>query len=124
MIPKTAKQAAELIARIDAENPIPADFETRGSRQTVVSLWPESGENKARFLDRCETALSKCIGPNKARRVCNTKWRKSEKLGKKDANGMFFITRGLDDTDTVEACSKGCLACKGRDAPFDPERDR
>jgi hypothetical protein len=95
----------------------------KGSRQTVLELWPETGENKSRFLDRCETALSKCIGPNKARRVCNTKWRKSEKLGKKPADEKMFIARGLDADDAVEACGESCVGCKGRDAPFDSERE-
>lgn len=95
-------------------------LDTRGSKKTVVELWPEKDETREDFMGRCVTDLTKCIGAKKAPRVCATKWRKSEKLGKKDA-GQAFVARGLDDTDVIEACGETCVGCKGADAPFTPQ---
>lgn len=98
------------------------ELETRAGKKTVVELWPETDESRADFMGRCTTALSKCVGPKKAPRICATKWRKSEKLGKKP-EGKSFIARGLDDTDAIEACGETCVGCEGADAPFDPPKD-
>jgi hypothetical protein len=96
---------------------------TKGSKRTVVELWPETGENQSRFMDRCQAALSKCIGPGKASRVCRTKWKRAQTLGTKPADEKSFVLRGLSDDEATEACGASCTACKGRDAPFDPERE-
>jgi ADP-ribosyltransferase exoenzyme len=70
-------------------------------------------------MDRCITGLSKCIGPKKAPGVCGTKWRRSEKVGKKKPEEKAFVARGLTDNEAIEACGEACVGCKGADAPFD-----
>ena len=87
--------------------------------KTKIELWPEEGESRDDFMDRCVVALTKCIGATKAPRVCANKWRKSEKLGKK-----AMITRAdieaEDDADLlIEPCGRTCLSCEGRDAPWE-----
>jgi hypothetical protein len=91
---------------------------TKGSRQTVVELWPEEGENKDRFMARCVADLTKCIGESKAVRVCRTKWARSEKLGKKSPDAGVFVSRELAADDAVEVCGGTCTGCDGADAPF------
>ena len=88
-------------------------FVAKGSKKTVVELWPVEGEDKTQFLSRCVSSLTKCIGEGKAVRVCNTKWRKSEKLGKKPADEKAFVARGLEPDDVVESCGDTCV-CGGQ----------
>jgi len=108
-----AEQKAE---RTDAKKKS-LELEERAGKKTVVELWPEKDESREEFMGRCTTALSKCVGPKKAPRICATKWRKSEKLGKKEI-GQAFVARGLGESEATEACGETCVGCKGADAPF------
>ena len=81
--------------------------------QTEIELWPEIGEKRHDFLDRCVEALTPCIG-DKAEDTCWEKWEAAKKLGKKG-----FVTLALEGNLAIEPCGKNCLACQGADAPFD-----
>jgi hypothetical protein len=86
--------------------------------KTKVELWPEENEKREDFMDRCVTAMTKCVGKEKAPRVCGRKWRKSEKLGKKGLVTREAIEAEDDAELLIEPCGKACIACEGADAPF------
>ena len=59
------------------------------TEQTEIELWPEEGEKRSEFMDRCTVELEKCIG-DRAEDVCDEKWHQSRKLGKKGF-GKFLL---------------------------------
>lgn len=86
--------------------------------QTEIELWPETGEDREEFLDRCVEALIPCIGEDDAVDVCTAKWTELLDLGKKG-----FVTRSmLAGNAAIEPCGESCMGCKGRDAPYDPRQ--
>jgi len=101
-------RALRLLAR--AKKPKPG--------KTEIELWPEKDESRDAFMDRCVIALSKCVGPKKAPGVCARKWRKSEKLGKKELVTRAAIVAEADADLLIEPCGASCLACEGRNAPW------
>ena len=96
--------------------------------KTEIELWPDKDESQQDFMDRCIVALTKCVGPIRAPRVCRNKWRKSEKLGKKELVTRAAIAAENEADLLVEPCGKACIACEGADAPwskaFDPSEPR
>ncbi|MBT1509443.1 hypothetical protein KIP88_02915 [Bradyrhizobium sp. SRL28] len=87
-------------------------------KQTEIELWPEKDETRDAFMDRCVIALTKCVGAKKAPGVCARKWRKSEKLGKKELVTRAAIEAEADADLLIEPCGKVCLACEGAPAPW------
>ena len=65
---KRKKKALETRAREEGEY----EHETE---QTEVELWPEEGEKRSEFMERCTFELEKCIG-DRAEDVCDEKWLK------------------------------------------------
>ena len=86
--------------------------------ETEIELWPEEGEDREEFMDRCTYELEKCIGA-RAEYVCEEKWDASGKLGKKG-----FITREMLTGDlAIAPCGTSCIACEGAPAPFEVKWD-
>ena len=52
------------------------------TEQTEIELWPEEGEKRSEFMERCTIELEKCIG-DRAEEVCDEKWHQSRTLGTK-----------------------------------------
>src|SRR5262245_27693874 len=81
---------------------------------TEIELWPEDGEQRGEFMDRCIRAMIKCVGRDRAHDICSEKWDGSLKLGTKQHVTRAMVTGNA----AIEPCGESCIGCKGADAPF------